>query len=220
MEKKDLDALIKKYKDELMKIGRKQNKSVPIIAEVQQNNDSTSQVDTQYIQTPPAQNIPPVQATQGYTTSFIPNTVGDSNITSQPIPNTNTLYTVESIPIIETYQDFLTKNTDTGSLKIQAYAAQQAIPVSGVNVTISKQFSDLKKVFYENLVTDESGIIDNIILPAPSPDLSMDPNGDIPYENYDVVARNDKYYMQTFLRVPIFPNTKSIQPIALVPNGN
>lgn len=214
MKKKDLDLLIKKYKDELIKIGRQQIKVVPTMAETQQNNESITQEDSNSIQSPI------LQTSEGDNPSFIPNTVGDSNITSQPIPNTNTLYTVESIPITETYQDFLTKNTNTGSLKIQAYVAQQAIPISGVNVTISKQFSDFKKIFYENLITDESGIIDNIILPAPNPDLSMNPNGNIPYENYDVVARNDKYYMQTFLRVPIFPNTKSIQPIALVPNGN
>ena len=143
------------------------------------------------------------------------------NSQTQPIYiNPNSLTTTESESTEDSYQDFLNKNTETGYLKIQAYTARQTIPIKDVNIIISKKFSDGNKIFYENIKTDESGIIDDLALPAPNRMLSMDPNGASPFETYDVVATVPNFYKETFLKVPIFPGIKSIQPIRLIPDGS
>ena len=67
---------------------------------------------------------------------------------------------------MKSYQDFLIDNSSQGYLKIKAYSANEAIPISGVKIVISKVIDDEKIIFFEG-VTDESGIIERITLPAP-----------------------------------------------------
>ena len=71
------------------------------------------------------------------------------------------------------YKMFISENPGIGMIKIRATAARGAIPISGVNVVISKIINDAKVIFYEG-VTDESGMIECISLPTPSIDLSDD----------------------------------------------
>lgn len=66
----------------------------------------------------------------------------------------------------QTYQEFLNQNPAKGTLKIQAFTARQALPVPGVHVIVSKRIGDENHVFFEG-TTDESGLIDDITLPAP-----------------------------------------------------
>ena len=64
------------------------------------------------------------------------------------------------------YLDFIRENPGIGRLKIRAYAASEAIPVSGLNITVSSIVSDKKIIFYTGS-TDTSGIIPTIELPCP-----------------------------------------------------
>lgn len=66
----------------------------------------------------------------------------------------------------ETYQVFLKDNPGEGRLKIRAYAASEALPVSGLKVIVSTMIGDKKVVFYEGY-TDRSGMIETLFLPAP-----------------------------------------------------
>lgn len=116
----------------------------------------------------------------------------------------------------ETYQTFLDKNKEQGYLKIQAFTARQALPVSGVNIVISKKFSDMEKVFFEG-ETDESGIIDGITLPAPSKLLSETPENVLPYAEYDISSSYSGYKTQNAPQVQIFQGIKTIQPVQVVP---
>lgn len=115
----------------------------------------------------------------------------------------------------ETYQDFLDKNKEYGYLKIQAFAGQQSLPINGVNVVVSKKFSDMDKVFFEG-TTNESGIIDNIKLPAPAKNLSEAPENVLPYASYDVASSHNDYDTRNAPSVQIFPGVKSIQPIQVI----
>ena len=115
----------------------------------------------------------------------------------------------------ETYQDFLDKNKEYGYLKIQAFAGQQSLPIEGVNVIVSKKFSDMDKVFFEGN-TNDSGIIDDIRLPAPAKLLSEAPENILPYAAYDVASSYKEYDTRNAPSVQIFPGVKSIQPIQVV----
>ena len=73
------------------------------------------------------------------------------------------------------YQDFISENPGKGNLKIRAYAANQAVPVSNVKITISKIIDSDNVIFFEGY-TNESGVIEKISLPTPvtnSNDLSI-----------------------------------------------
>ena len=47
-------------------------------------------------------------------------------------------YIDESFTNTKSYQDFIKENPTEGYLKIRAYAASQAIPISGLNIIVSK----------------------------------------------------------------------------------
>ena len=66
----------------------------------------------------------------------------------------------------EIYKSFINSNSGVGFLKIRAFAASQAVPISGMSVVVSKNIDDNKVVFFEG-VTNESGIIEKISLPVP-----------------------------------------------------
>ena len=51
-------------------------------------------------------------------------------------------------------------------MKIRAYAASGAIPISNLKVVISKNIENNNVTFYEGY-TNESGVIERINLPAP-----------------------------------------------------
>ena len=65
------------------------------------------------------------------------------------------------------FQDFIRKNPAKGNLRIRAYAASGAIPVAGVNIIISTMADENTKIIFFEGVTNESGVIEKISLPAP-----------------------------------------------------
>ena len=69
------------------------------------------------------------------------------------------------------YQDFLKDNPTSGYLKIRAYAASEAIPISNMQVEISKTIGDNKIIFFSG-ITDNSGMIERVTLPTPRLDVS------------------------------------------------
>ena len=124
----------------------------------------------------------------------------------------------ENTNIYETYEEFLKENPENGKLKIQASTARGAIPIPNVHITVSKNFKDGKKIFFEGQ-TNSSGIIDNIELPAPDRNLSESPSDEIPYSNYDILATHPEYTTEEYINANIFDGITSIQPINLVPKS-
>ena len=61
------------------------------------------------------------------------------------------------------YKKYLVNNPATGYLKIRASSASEAIPISNLKIVVSKKIDTSKIIFYEG-VTNESGIIEKIIL--------------------------------------------------------
>lgn len=112
------------------------------------------------------------------------------------------------------YAEFLAKNPYTGQLKIQAFRGDQAFPVPQVQVSVTREFTDGRRVFFEG-VTDENGIIDGIVLPAPSRVDSLTPNGPITTAVYDIQAQHPQY--QTIRsQAEIFEGITAIQPLRLL----
>lgn len=66
----------------------------------------------------------------------------------------------------ELYKSFINANPGLGFLKIRAFAASQAVPISGMNVVVSKNIGGNKVIFFSG-ATNESGVIERIQLPVP-----------------------------------------------------
>ena len=110
-------------------------------------------------------------------------------------------------------EDFLRENSSSGMLKIQAYRAREAYPVKDVRVEISRDFNNGERVFFSG-ITDENGIIDNIELPAPPRENSLE------FDSPDKVAIYKlravlQGYEELVRAVEIFDGIKTIQPLAM-----
>ena len=115
------------------------------------------------------------------------------------------------------YQDFLVSNPSNGFLKVRAFAANQAIPISGLKVVVTKNIGNNNVVFFEGY-TNESGVIEKISLPAPKLDLN---NLDIPKSaSYEIATTYLKDNTSELYKVNIYENIYVIQNISIVPNMN
>lgn len=115
------------------------------------------------------------------------------------------------------YQSFIEQNPSQGFLRIRAYAASQALPISGLRVIVSKMLDNNKVIFFDG-VTNNSGIIEKITLPTPN--ISTN-NQVIPSAiTYDIEAiyvpdNIDRKYI-----VNMYENVYAVQNINVVPNIN
>ncbi len=116
------------------------------------------------------------------------------------------------------YPDFVKENTGVGLLKIQVFTANQAFPLEGVNIVISKVIDGDKVIFFTG-VTDSSGIIDNINLPTKASKTDVLSPEDIIYTNYDVSAEYSKNNAVQDYTVAVFDDIKVIQPIKFATVG-
>ncbi len=125
------------------------------------------------------------------------------------------IYNVNDSSFIDSkiYKDYLNDNPEKGGLRIRAYAASGAIPISGVGIIISKVIDNNMVIFYEG-ITDSSGLIEKVILPAPKLELS---NLGVPKKaTYDIKATYngvDRTY-----KVNIYENVCVVQNINITPD--
>lgn len=127
----------------------------------------------------------------------------------------NNIYiTDENFINTKSYQDFMNANKGVGILKIRASAANSAIPISNLKITVLKVIDNNNVIFYEG-VTNESGVIENINLPAPSSNIS---DLTVPESmTYDIIAiYNGDNIRQTY-KVNIYDKIVVIQNINIVP---
>ncbi len=117
-----------------------------------------------------------------------------------------------------TYEEFLAANPQTGILRVQAFIGAQGFPVSGALVTVSAPFKDGERVLYA-VKTNEDGVADDLILPAPDRSSSQIPGSQNPFAEYNVSVSHPNYSTAVFSGVPVFAGVKSIQPVVFLPRG-
>ena len=115
----------------------------------------------------------------------------------------------------EVYQNFIKDNPSNGYLRIRAFAANQAIPISGLNITVSKIIDNNNVIFFEG-ATNSSGIIERITLPTPKLDPNnLDATKSTVYDIYATYNNENKIY-----KVNMYENVYVVQDINVVPNMN
>lgn len=101
-----------------------------------------------------------------------------------------------------------------GYLIIQARTANDALPLSGVQIRV---MDDQERSIY-NLTTDESGETEKIALETLDRSLSLEPEfSGTPFISYDVLALADGFNSVHIVGIPILDGETAIQPIEFVP---
>ncbi|MCH5196818.1 MAG: hypothetical protein J1F28_08885 [Oscillospiraceae bacterium] len=114
-------------------------------------------------------------------------------------------------------EEFEKNNRGAGTLMFRIFTANEALPVENAVCTVTKVFNGKQHIFY-TLLTDESGRTTAVLLPAPSRELSQDPDNRIrPYAAYDAVVSHKGFADVVFRDIPIFDGVNSIQQVGMVP---
>lgn len=103
-----------------------------------------------------------------------------------------------------------------GFLQVRASTGTNAIPVSGAHVTVYRE-EDGKKLLHQVMMTNKSGETPTVQLPAPPESLSESPGNSNSFSTYTILVHADGFQPVQNIRVPIFANILSIQPVSLIP---
>lgn len=112
------------------------------------------------------------------------------------------------------YTEFVQQNPDIGHLKVEAFTAYGAIPISDTEIIITKEIGDYRVVFFRGY-TDSSGIISDIALPAPV--TVINPNIVPGYTIYDLTAIHQGYETIKRYSIGMFGGVNILQYVKMTP---
>lgn len=103
----------------------------------------------------------------------------------------------------------------TGKLQINVTSTLGMIPIQGATVSIS--YKGVPDVTIERINTNSSGQTDEIELPSPPPEYSMEPMEEQPYSEYNIQVDAPGYEPILVSGTEILPGVTAVQPIRLTP---
>lgn len=104
-----------------------------------------------------------------------------------------------------------------GTLSIRAFTSRAQIPVPGATAAVTRPAGEGRHQLVAIRVTDESGLIQPISLPAPSPSQSEGPGNAQPFALCDVWIEHPEFQMLHVENVQVFPNVETRQNAELLP---
>lgn len=120
-------------------------------------------------------------------------------------------------PFREEYEEYIRSYPGRGTLKVQISVARGAFPLKNVLVDVSQIYNGVRYSLY-NDVTDISGIVDNMVLPARSIESTLNfDSARLPEAKYLVTVFHPDFRELTDCAVVIHDKTETILPISLVP---
>ena len=115
--------------------------------------------------------------------------------------------------------DFLAANTESGSLKVEAFASDRAFGIPNARAMIFLELPGGNIAVFDGL-TDINGSTESIRLPAPPRSISQSPqngsNPKLPYAVYSVYVEHPDFVRSVFTNVPVFSGIESIQPVRML----
>lgn len=125
-------------------------------------------------------------------------------------------------PFRDEYEEYIREYPGRGTLKVQISVARGAFPLKNVLVDVSQIYNGVRYSLY-NDVTDISGIVDNMVLPARSIestlnfDTAQGKDARVPEAEYLVTIFHPDFKELSDCAVVIHDKTETILPISLVP---
>ena len=98
-------------------------------------------------------------------------------------------------------------NTDQGELKIQVTARRSNRPITNARIAIS--YSGDPDSIVEEVNTDASGMSEQITLPAPPLEFSMEPGEEQPFSQYSIQVDAEGFRPFTVSGIELFSNVAS-----------
>ena len=105
--------------------------------------------------------------------------------------------------------------SDTGRLKISVTSSIGLIPVTDATVKIS--YKGMPDSIIETLNTDISGQTEEISLPSPPLEYSMEPGAEQPYSEYNIEVNAPGYEPVMVSGTEVLPDSLALQPIEMNP---
>ncbi|WMC92043.1 peptidoglycan-binding protein [Kineothrix sp. MB12-C1] len=102
-----------------------------------------------------------------------------------------------------------------GGLKISVTSILGPVPIRDATVSIS--YTGAENATIERLNTNESGQTEEIELPAPPLEYSLEPESSRPYSEYNIQVEAPGYEPILISGTQILPDTLALQPIEMVP---
>lgn len=109
----------------------------------------------------------------------------------------------------------ITYQNGQGSLKIKVFTGNEAFPIMSALVKVL----DGEDLLFQEF-TDQSGMVSEVYLPAPSSTISQSPGNEKGYSTYTVVVSHPRFNTVIMENVPVFEGIESIQPVAMEPINN
>ena len=107
----------------------------------------------------------------------------------------------------------------SGALRVRAYTAGGALPVSNAIVRISGAEESNRLIHY-TLETDRDGLTPRVDLPTPSLDYSLSSNPpEQPYSLYDVEISAPGFITKRIGGLTVFSGVDSVQLINMIPSS-
>lgn len=119
----------------------------------------------------------------------------------------------------DTYAVFLKTHPGRGKLRVQVSTGRGSFPVEDAAVEVSRKFGEEKRIFYK-MMSDESGIVDNMELPALPSDYSQ--SSSTAFESgteYQVAVFHPAYSPEQIHTVTMYDQIETLLPVSLEPNG-
>lgn len=115
--------------------------------------------------------------------------------------------------------DFLAENSESGSLKVETYAADRSFGIGSARVMVFIELPGGNVAVFDG-ITDNDGSTESIRLPAPPRELSQQPqtgdNPRLPYASYSIYVEHPDFVRSVFTNVPVFSGVESIQPVRML----
>lgn len=195
----EFEKIVEKYRRELMEFSKSCGNNITDDAECEKNPPDKSAAESE-------------ESEEKGSVSDTAVPVQDSEKTS------NSDSAGYSVPRFSDYDDFIKNNSQSGVLRVQAFAAGRVFPVASAKITVALELRNETREMFEGL-SDINGIIDNIPLPAPEREMSQTPSESavLPYSSYTIYVEHPDFVSAVFRDVPVFSGTKSIQGVELIP---
>ncbi len=139
-------------------------------------------------------------------------------VESQTLENKN-LASANSTSATQKFDKFKGECNKRGTLRVKTYSSNGLYPVGNSRVVVYKEIDGEKYYIYDSH-TDSSGILDNLLLPAPDKSLSQTEQGTgglAPCATYSIFVSRPGFVDTHLENVPIFDSTVSIQAVEMLP---
>lgn len=109
----------------------------------------------------------------------------------------------------------LSDSGDTGTMRISVTSSLGMVPIPGATVTISH--TGAPDVTDVTLTTDESGLTQEVSLPAPLLQYSLEPSDTQPYAEYNIEVTAEGYEPVQIFGSELLADELSLQPVRMNP---